>query len=300
VGPVGRLSQRFVLLSASGRRDEASRVVTDAREMQGDDPLVREWCARRAYDLGRGEQGMVASAAAAGDAAAAGRHQSAAIEWLESSRADYEALTQAPGDSLIGRGGLSAALIRLVPYNRDRAAALYDEAADHARRATELDPYYYQAHYNLAVALRGRALLDVGNDEAAVPAERWQPVTDALLRSVHVNGLQLLVLNDAAHSLAMQCRAAGARERLDEALDLARRAIAQAAKIVAGRCTPDELDRLHLSACWDTQSEVQEQSGDLPAALESARSALAALGPDDRGRDVRAARISRLEQAATR
>jgi hypothetical protein len=58
------------------------------------------------------------------------------------------------------------------------------------------------------------------------------------------------------------------------------------------------MDRLNLSSCWDTQAEVQEQAADLPAALESARASLAALGPDDPGRAKRAANIDRLEQAA--
>jgi tetratricopeptide (TPR) repeat protein len=296
VGPVGRLSQRFVLLTDAGRRDEASRLVTDARAGQGDDPLVREWCARRSIDLGREENGLAAAAKANDDAAGLERHGEAAVTWFESARADYEALTRAPGDSLIGRVGLSAALIRLVPYHADQAAALYDEAAAHARRAIELDPYYWQAHYNLGVALLSRALLDAANDESAVPAERWQAVSEALVRSVQVNGLQQPVLNDAAHALAMQCRAVGSNERLPEALGLVRRAIALGERVAEGSCTPGALDRMRLSSCWDTLSEVQEQSGDVPAALESARSALAALGPNDPGRTKRAAKIARLEQ----
>ena len=257
---------------------------------------MREWCARRAIDLWREEKSLAAAAAAADDSAGRERHALTAEDWLESSRADYETLTRMPGDSLIGRVGLSAVLIRLVPYHAENAATLFDEAAAHARRAIELDPYYYQAHYNLGVALLSRALLDVSNDESAVPAERWQPVTEALLRSVQVNGLHQQGLNDAAHALAMQCRAAGSNERLPEALGLVRRAIALGERAVEGSCAPDLLDRTSLSSCRDTLSEVQEQAGDVPAALESARAALAALGPDDPGRAKRAARIARLEQ----
>src|SRR5262249_4559834 len=150
-GAVGRLDERFALLTASERLDDAAGLVNDARRDQGDDPLVRDWCARRSIDLGRAEQRLAAASAPSGGKGAAGRHARAALDWLESSRADYEALTRAPGDSLIGRVGLSAALIRLVPYKSKEAAALYDEAASHARRAIDLDPYYYQAHYNLGV-----------------------------------------------------------------------------------------------------------------------------------------------------
>jgi Protein kinase domain len=298
VTAVERLDVRLGLLLASGRRDEAEDLVRATRA-GAEDPLVREWCARTAIERGKDREAAARAAVAAGDGDASNAHATAAQAWLEGAREDYTTLTQQPGDSLLGRIGLAAVLLRLLPYHAAEADALLAEATDHARRATELDRYYWQAHYNLGVVLRQRALRAAGS-EADIPADAWREVAAALQGSVQVNGLQAASLNDNAHALAMLHRQQPDAASLATARDQALRAVALAQAAAAGACQPDFNDRRTTSACWDTLSEIREIEGDAPGALESARSALDVLAPNDAAaRAVRSARVQRLEQAAS-
>jgi Tfp pilus assembly protein PilF len=299
LGPVERLDARFGLLIAAGRREEAEDLLAATRANDGSDPLVREWCARTAIQRGKDRNQLAGSAQAAGDATAAAAHAGRAVGLFEAARDDYAALTQRPGDSLIGRVGLAAALLRLAPYHAAQADELYAEAAANARRAIELDPYYYQAHYNLGIALETRALRAAGGQEEAVPLEAWRDAAAALQGSAHVNGLQANVLNDCAHVLYRLHALQPDATPLDEARDYARRAIALAEAAASGACHPDTSQRLYASSCWDTLSEIEDLDGNLAGALDAARSSLDVLNESDTSaRAKRAARIARLEQAA--
>jgi hypothetical protein len=294
VNAVERLDARLGVLLAAGRLDEAEELVREARADGAADPLVREWGARQALERGRDRQAR-ASAAAGGPSA--NEHAGAALAWFESAREDYAALAAQPGDSLIGRIGLAAALMKLVPYRAAEADALLAEAAGHARRAVELDRWYWQAHYNLGAALHLRAYHAAGG-EAGIAHATWREVAAALQGAVQVNGLQASALNDGAHALVMQHRLQPDAEALATARAYARRALALSQSVAAGACLPSFGERRTTSACWDTLSEVQELEGDLPGALESARSALEALDAGDASRRaVRAARLERLEGA---
>jgi|GEM_PF-2773303 len=299
VSPVERLNRQIELLIASGRREEAEDLVTRTRAEPDASPLVRDWCAHRAIERGLDRNRLAGAAQAAGDPAAAAAHASAALRWFQAARDDYTALTQLPGDSLIGRVGLSAALLRLVPYDPAQAESLYAQAEENARRATELDPWYWEAHYNLGVILRARALRSVDQIEENVPVESWQAVVGALRGSAQVNGLQPQVLNDCADALTQWHRLDPAAASLESARDFAERAISLAEAAMAGACRPDYQQRMIASASWDTLSEIRELDGDLAGALDASRSALGALDEGDTAaRSRRAARVALLEQAA--
>jgi len=299
VAPVERLDVRLDQLVSSGRRDDAEALVQAARPDGANDPQVREWCARMAIDRGLARQSLASSAAAAGQTEASEAHAAAALDWFEVALEDYSALTELPGDSLLGHIGMAAALLRLVPYHADEADALYAEAAEHARRAIELDPYYWQSHYNLGITLRKRAMRDAGGRMEDIPAGTWKEVAAAFQGSVQVNGLQALALNDSADALVQLHRLQPDAAPLATARDLSRRAIALSLTAAPGECRADGRQRMTTSACWDTLSTVQELDGDAAGALQSARSALAALDAEDTAaRAVRAARVEQLEQAA--
>ncbi len=286
------LRARESLLTQMAREDELRDHVRRSFDPSAPDPTVMAWSGDAALGLGRRAEASVRALASQGLGDEAGAAQAEAIGWFEYALDVFTQLTQT-NEAFLGHIGRSATLYKLAPYDPARAAERYAQSADAGRQAIALDDRYWQAHFNLGLALRRQLITERGGEDALTvdDVETYlQPMEDALA----LNGLEISLLNDAAHGSLLLCTRGAGDEPLQQALGYMDRAIRLAETRTEGACTQGAARRAVLSSCYTTQRELHELAGDIPAALVSAEAARDALQPGDPRWDRRLAAIERL------
>ncbi len=280
---VTKLQLRFEHLKLGGDVQAIGALVRETRARADAPAAELDWAARSAATLGK-------------DAEAAGHFATSGNWFLYASEAYGELLTR-PGWALNARVGLSMISLKRAPYDPEHADELRDQAIAHATAAVELDPLYWQAHYNLGLALRLRALADRSAEGAELQLGDWHSFVDPFKASLSTDGLQPVTLNDTAYSLGMLYRLGGDKRDLALAQRYIERAIRLNQPPDGGVCELRGTQRQTLSACYDTQRELHELGGDLAAALGSAESARDVLGLGDPRREARVVEVERLAEA---
>jgi hypothetical protein len=123
----------------------------------------------------------------------------------------------------------------------------------------------------------------------------WLELLDLVERSLHYNGLQPETLNAGAFIHVRLYEHDKSAAHLAQATQLIRRAIRQTDRSLHSPCGSSEEDRGNLSDYYDTLRDVQELGGDLTGALETARTALAVLDPEDDDVGKRTDEITRIQ-----
>jgi predicted negative regulator of RcsB-dependent stress response len=266
-----------------GRNDEARRkqdetlaFLESVSKHEYSDFAVLDWCATRASE-----------------------NQSYAL-----ATSIWEGMIQSRPDSATPHVGLSSlhylrGFAAAGQGNGEDAGRLFQQSADEARRAIELDPLYYQSHYNLAVALQYSLLLEPG--EANLTVVDFKTILDPLQTTLRLDGLQPLALNNAAWIIARMVEKDRASASIAEAENLILRSTRLQERGRAGACKLDDDQLLKLAQSYDTLRDVEEVKGDAAAALQAARAALAALPTDDLERQQTYGEIvAKLEKLAGR
>lgn len=265
--------KRYDLLKDQGLADEAQAFVDQVAQHAFTDSDVLDWCANRAYDSGR----------------------------LDRAKELWQELLRRKPDSavpLIGLSGVYNKQARLANSGDapDAAAArrLFQQSIDEARRAIEIDPLFFQSHFNLFLSLQKLLVLDRGG-EAQFSLEDFQSLREPLQTALRCNGLQLEALNAEAYVLARMVEKDPASASIDEAESLIRRATRLVERERAGVCalSPEQVN--NLAYFYDTLRDVEEVKGDTAAALAAARAALEPLPPDHKRFQTYTEHVRRLE-----
>ncbi len=279
-----RLGLRASHLRHLGFDDEVWPFIEEIYGTLGDNPDVSEWAASVYAEDGNemavlyGEYRRLGYA----DVPQAVEIVDVARKRLASARDIYERLT-AEESSALAEIGLSAIHISLanLETDEDEATALRARAVTHAERAVELDPTYFHGHYNLGIARYRQALADAdATDVTGLNLEQVRGYLDPYRRSLELNGLQAVLLNDTADALKHVFALTGDKAALDEAYGYLRRAIVQATPS-AGVCQLDSLTRMRLSVFHTTMRECLELADDDEQALEHAKLALEVVKVSD-------------------
>jgi serine/threonine protein kinase len=254
---------RIEYLDARGNSQAADTLVESAISQHADDASLLDRCARRAFRAGK----------------------------LDQSRLLYEKLLTLSGST----SSIQAAVNAHVGLSATQTLlGQFEEAERNARAAIELEPDSYEAHFDLAEARGQRALAAAGPIDP-MPLDAWRDYESDLRTALACHALMPQALNNLAFVLGALHRADPAAASLDEARKLANRALQLMAKTPGSQCSDDPATRTLRSSTWATLAGLNEQAGDLPAALAAARQALDALPADDAKRPERAANVQRLE-----
>ncbi|MHC5212101.1 MAG: protein kinase domain-containing protein [Planctomycetota bacterium] len=290
---VAKLSHHRGLLESRGEHAEAIALVREAHRRHRDDPRVVEWCARMVLEEGERVEGLARS-----ETGSAQQERFAEAQRnFEDARDHYARLGVLEQDSVVALVGQSAANIQLAPYDKEREANRYADAEALAERAVELDPAYWEAHYNRGLAVR-LAARTVHGATRNMPLDVLETVVEPMVAALEANGLSEASLNNAAYALGCVYRITGDAATLHQALEYARRAVLRSDPSRTGSdCPPGPQERGQHSNRLDTLRELHEIGRDHAAALRTAELALAALAPGDAQFESRREVVERLRGA---
>jgi hypothetical protein len=289
-----RLDARHRWLLARASLEEASAQLQSTYEASGDDPAARDCCASMAIDVGRAYEGKALESRNAGDEAGVASASDSARQWFQRAVDWFAALANEPRLAVAAHASRAAALIRLAPRVPERSQELLTQAIEEARLAISLDADYWEAHFNLGLALRRAALGRCGNKEDALPLDELLAYVEAMRRALQCNGLNGLALNDTAHGLGLVYARNHDRAWLEEAFSDVRLAIRRLEPRPENACRPSDTDRAWLSSAHDTLRELHELNDDPRSALLAARAALADLIETDARYAARRDAVERL------
>jgi len=270
------LTTRYYHLLAKGvLAEDCWRVIDEAVQAHPEDPLLVD---------------LAASLASA--APEEKRKEDALILYSR-----LEALSRKPGNAgfaVKARVGLASACTRL---------GRFDDAKVHAKAGIDLDPKYYEAHYNLALAFlieenNNRVILrqsGIMSDNDPWPLEVLTDALVSLQNAEECNGVQVAVLNNLAFVLQQMDNISPDPEKLSEAFRFSDRSVKLQKAGMEEVIDPSATKRSNLASALDTRSGLHEEArkraladGQVAmaaqhqaAALADATEALANLPPGD-------------------
>lgn len=288
---------RHELWALQDRRAECWALVQRAIDEHADHSSLLGWCAQQALDEQRRALADAAAASAVGDDRGARDGLARASAALDVAASVYQRLGEREEGRFTSELGLAATAIKRADVESERRLEWLEQAVVHATTARDLDPSYWQAHYNLGHATLNAARTRAGSF-AAVPLDVLQDYVAAMRAAIELNGLEYQPLNNAAFVLGRYVYGATRdAQDLAEALELARRAVRLTDPARGGRsCAASSSALSSHSSAYDTLRSLQELAGDERAALASARAAHAVLAPDAPEVPRRLAEVERLER----
>jgi tetratricopeptide (TPR) repeat protein len=256
--PHWQFELKYDYLERRGLRDEARDFALETAEEYGNDASILATVARKLF----------------------------ASSWLDEAKREFERLELLDERSTEARIGLSAILTQFGEL---------DLARGHALRALEFDPENDFNLFNLSQIELVGIVAEYGPDDSRWPVEALDRWLEAIQLCLSANGQHSKALNNAAYAQGRIYQKRGAPEDMARAKETIQRAIRLAEPKPGSLCGPNPPMRFVRGRNYDTLASLNEWSGDLPAAVEAARKALASLEPGDGSYQSRKVNLERLE-----
>ena len=256
---------------------EALALVRDAERQHRSDPDVLNWCASQWLQEARIKHAYADYYAMVEDGDAERVRRDVAKQNVGKAQELFTRVRQLLPEAAYPLINLMVVEQTWADLEPEHAESRLQSAVRHAERAVELDPSYFQTHYNLGTARWRQARQESGVDIEAMPLEAVQPIAEAFEQAVEFNGTDVQALNDAASTLVRVYEITADPAVLERGLSHAARALRLMKYRGESGCGMSGSDFYRLSSIQDTLSRLHQLAGDLPAALASARIAEQAM-----------------------